>query len=104
MLDYSPYDRLPPAGGRPALLVTGAVNDSRVLVHEPAKWVAALRRSDPEWGSRCLFRCELGAGSHSGPQSADGRIGYEAELDGTRFYRTPKGITLVTQKMLDALA
>lgn len=80
MLAYSPYDRLPPAGGRPALLVTGAVNDSRVLVHEPAKWVAALRHSDPAWGPRCLFRCEVGAGSHSGPQSADGRIGYEAEL------------------------
>lgn len=80
MLDYSPYDRLPPPGRRPAVLVTGAVHDSRVLVHEPAKWVAALRDTDPGWGRRCLFRCELGAGSHSGPQSTGGRIGYQAAL------------------------
>ncbi len=42
MRAYSPYDN-PPAGPRPRLLVTGAVNDPRVAVHEPAKWVARLR-------------------------------------------------------------
>src|SRR4029079_16110149 len=57
MLAYSPYANLPPAGGRPALLVTGAVHDPRVMVHEPAKWVAALRATDPEWSPRCVFRC-----------------------------------------------
>ena len=67
MLAYSPYDNLPPAGGRPDLLVTGAVNDPRVMVHEPAKWVAALRASDPAWSPRCAFRCELAAGSHVRP-------------------------------------
>ena len=67
MLAYSPYDHLPPAGGRPDLLVTGALHDPRVMVHEPAKWVAALRDSDPEWSPRCLFRCETGAGAHAGP-------------------------------------
>ena len=56
MLAYSPYDNLPPAGGRPDLLVTGAVHDPRVMVWEPAKWVAALRETDPEWSPRCLFR------------------------------------------------
>ena len=60
MLAYSPYDNLPPAGARPDLLVTGAVHDPRVMVREPAKWVAALRESDPEWSPRCLFRCETG--------------------------------------------
>ena len=48
---YSPYDNLPPAGGRPDLLVTGAVHDARVMVWEPAKWVAALRESDPDWAA-----------------------------------------------------
>ena len=58
MLAYSPYDNLPPAGSRPDLLVTGAVHDPRVMVWEPAKWVAALRASDPDWSPRCLFRVE----------------------------------------------
>jgi oligopeptidase B len=80
MLAYSPYDNLPPAGGRPDLLVTGAVNDPRVMVHEPAKWVAALRASDPAWSPRCAFRCELAAGSHSGPSGRFGHLGYEAEV------------------------
>ncbi len=80
MLAYSPYDNLPPAGGRPDLLVTGAVHDPRVMVREPAKWVAALRASDPEWSPRCLFRCELGAGAHVGPSGRFGHVAYEAEV------------------------
>jgi oligopeptidase B len=80
MLAYSPYDNLPPAGGRPDLLVTGAVHDPRVMVREPAKWVAALRASDPEWSPRCLFRCELGAGAHVGPSGRFGHLAYEAEI------------------------
>ena len=80
MLAYSPYDHPPPAGGRPDLLVTGAVHDPRVMVHEPAKWVAALRASDPEWSPRCLFRCELGAGAHVGPSGRFGHLAYEAEV------------------------
>ncbi len=80
MLAYSPYDHLPPAGSRPDLLVTGAVHDPRVMVREPAKWVAALRESDPEWSPRCLFRCETGAGAHVGPSGRTGHLGYEAEV------------------------
>jgi oligopeptidase B len=80
LLAYSPYDNLPPAGGRPDLLVTGAVHDPRVMVWEPAKWVAALRHSDPEWSPRCLFRCETGAGAHAGPSGRFARLGYEAEV------------------------
>ena len=80
MLAYSPYDNLPPAGSRPDLLVTGALHDPRVMVHEPAKWVAALRDSDPEWSPRCLFRCETGAGAHTGPSGRFARLGYEAEI------------------------
>ncbi len=80
MLAYSPYDQPPPAGSRPDLLVTGAVHDPRVMVREPAKWVAALRESDPEWSPRCLFRCETGAGAHVGPSGRTGHLGYEAEI------------------------
>jgi oligopeptidase B len=80
MLAYSPYDNLPPAGQRPDLLVTGALHDPRVMVYEPAKWVAALRESDPEWSPRCLFRAETGAGAHIGPSGRFAHLAYEAEV------------------------
>ena len=72
MLAYSPYDNLPPAGGRPDLLVTGALHDPRVMVYEPAKWVAALRASDPDWSPRCLFRVETGPARTSGRPGGSG--------------------------------
>jgi oligopeptidase B len=80
MLAYSPYDNVPAAGTRPDLLVTGAVHDPRVMVHEPAKWVARLRETDPEWSPRCLFRVETGAGAHVGPSGRFGHLAYEAEV------------------------
>ena len=80
MARYSPYDNLPPPGGRPDLLVTGAVHDARVMVWEPAKWVAALRHSDPDWAPRCLFRVETGAGAHVGPSGRFAHLAYEAEV------------------------
>jgi oligopeptidase B len=76
---YSPYDNPPPSGRRPALLVTGAVHDPRVLVHEPAKWVARLRATDTG-ASTILFRVELGAGAHTGPSGRFGQLRYEAEI------------------------
>lgn len=80
MKAYSPIDNLPAAGSRPDLLVTGAMHDPRVMVFEPAKWVAALRHTDPEWSPRCLFRVELGAGAHVGPSGRSGHVNYEAEI------------------------
>jgi oligopeptidase B len=83
MLAYSPYDNPPKPGGRPDLLVTGALHDTRVLVHEPAKWVARLRETDPEWSRKpmgCLFRVELGTGSHVGPSGRLDHLAYEAEV------------------------
>jgi oligopeptidase B len=76
---YSPYDN-PPLRARPDLLVTGAVNDARVGIHEPAKWVARLRATDTE-GSRILFRAELGAASHGGRSGRAARFAYEAEVE-----------------------
>jgi oligopeptidase B len=80
LLGYSPYDNLPPAGSRPDLLVTGALHDARVMVWEPAKWVAELRHTDPEWAPRCLFRVELGEGAHVGPSGRFAQLRYEAEI------------------------
>ena len=43
MLSYSPYDNIS-VQSYPHLLVTGGLNDSQVLFHEPTKYVAKLRR------------------------------------------------------------
>lgn len=42
MLSYSPYDNISQQK-YPNILVTGGINDSQVLFHEPAKYVAKLR-------------------------------------------------------------
>lgn len=42
MLSYSPYDNTI-AQNYPNILITGGINDSQVLFHEPAKWTAKLR-------------------------------------------------------------
>jgi oligopeptidase B len=76
---YSPYDN-PPGGRRPALLVTGAVHDPRVAVHEPAKWVARLRATAGSDAGSVLFRVELGAGAHTGPSGRFAQASYEAEV------------------------
>ncbi len=76
MLAYSPYDNTV-AADYPALYATAGLNDPRVSVHEPAKWVARLR--DVSTGSApIVLRTELEAG-HGGPT---GR--YEAWRDEAR--------------------
>lgn len=42
ILSYSPYDNIK-AQNYPNMLVTGGINDSQVLFHEPTKYVAKLR-------------------------------------------------------------
>lgn len=79
MLAYSPYDNVPPAPGRPRLLVTGALHDPRVMYWEPAKWVARLRATGSA-DDTVLFRIELGSGSHHGPSGRYGALAYEAEV------------------------
>jgi oligopeptidase B len=76
MLGYSPYDNTV-AADYPAIYATAGLNDPRVSVHEPAKWIALLR--DVSTGSApIVLRTELGAG-HGGPT---GR--YEAWRDEAR--------------------
>jgi oligopeptidase B len=75
---YSPYDNVA-AGPRPPLLVTAAMHDPRVMVHEPTKWVARLRAtSGPD--DTLLLRVELGAGAHTGPAGRYAHAHYEAEI------------------------
>jgi oligopeptidase B len=78
MRAYSPYDTMPPSP-RPPIMATAAVHDARVLVHEPAKWVARLRATAAD-GDETVFRVELGAGSHVGPAGRYAHYRYEAEV------------------------
>ncbi len=80
---YAPYENVTGAGGpgtgRPPLLVTGMLRDPRVGVHEPAKWVAALRAAGVP-PDRLLFRVDLASGAHRGPSGRTGSLPYEAEV------------------------
>ncbi|MCA2218083.1 S9 family peptidase [Jidongwangia harbinensis] len=63
MKSYSPYENV----GKlryPRILAVTSLNDTRVLYHEPAKWIARLRAVAPD--GRYLLKTEMGAG-HSGP-------------------------------------
>jgi oligopeptidase B len=87
MVDYSPYNNVPPAGRRPFILATGAVHDPRVMVHEPAKWVARLRATDPQQGAvevpgrrgGVLLRVALEEGSHGGAAGRYAALDEEAQ-------------------------
>jgi oligopeptidase B len=78
LASYSPCDNIP-AGRRPDLLVTGSLHDPRVLIHEPATWVAKLRAATTGTG-RVLFRPDLGPAGHTGPAGRYARLRYEAEI------------------------
>jgi oligopeptidase B len=78
MSAYSPYDNLP-ASPRPTMLVTAALHDPRVLVHEPTKYVARLRATAAP-DDELLFRVEMGAGAHTGPAGRYAHYRYESEV------------------------
>jgi oligopeptidase B len=63
MKSYTPYENIS-TGPHPPILAVCSLNDTRVLFHEPAKWIARLRSRAPE-GSY-LLKTEMGAG-HAGP-------------------------------------
>jgi len=63
MKSYTPYENLATHAYPPILAMT-SLNDTRVLYHEPAKWVARLRALTPQ--TPVLLKTEMGAG-HSGP-------------------------------------
>jgi oligopeptidase B len=63
MKSYAPYENVADRP-YPAILAVTSLNDTRVLYHEPAKWVARLRAVAP--GANVLLKTEMGAG-HGGP-------------------------------------
>ena len=64
MKSYSPYENVEERD-YPAILATAGLNDPRVSVHEPAKWVARLRETKTD-DKPLLLKTEMGAG-HGGP-------------------------------------
>ncbi|HYY57917.1 MAG TPA: S9 family peptidase [Pyrinomonadaceae bacterium] len=88
MKSYSPYDNIE-AKEYPAMLVTTSLNDSQVLYHEPAKYVAKLRAMKTD-RNPLLLKTNMGAG-HGG---AAGRYDFlkETAFD-YAFILTELGIT-----------
>jgi len=88
MLSYSPYDNVA-AKDYPAMLVKTSLNDSQVLFHEPAKWVAKLRAMKTD-KNPLLLKVNMGAG-HGG---ASGRYDALREVAfDYAFMLTQMGIT-----------
>ena len=65
MKAYSPYDNVRDVP-YPRMLVTGGLNDPRVMYFEPVKWVQKLRSAHPANPERILCKMEMAAG-HGGP-------------------------------------
>ncbi|WP_433827990.1 S9 family peptidase [Actinoplanes sp. CA-015351] len=63
MKSYSPYENVAKLD-YPKILAVTSLNDTRVLYHEPTKWVARLRSVAPD--GQYLLKTEMGAG-HGGP-------------------------------------
>jgi oligopeptidase B len=63
MRSYTPYENVAPLRYPPIMAVT-SLNDTRVLYHEPAKWIARLRAVAPD--GTYLLKTEMEAG-HGGP-------------------------------------
>ncbi|HEY3507053.1 MAG TPA: S9 family peptidase [Actinocatenispora sp.] len=63
MKSYSPYENIADAPSYPPIYVETSLNDTRVLYHEPAKWVARLRAAG---APNVVLKTEMEAG-HGGP-------------------------------------
>jgi len=78
MLSWSPYDNLPTTSLIPQLLVTSAINDPRVSVWEPARWVAKIRKS--KTNAKVLFNIDLNPRGHWAPPNRKKRLIFESEM------------------------
>ena len=68
---YSPYDNVT-AQNYPNILITGGINDSQVLFHEPSKWTAKLRSLKTD-DNILLLRMNMDSG-HGGATGRYSRI------------------------------
>ena len=57
-----------------------AVHDPRVMVHEPAKWVARLRATQRPGDRRRCSGSSSASGAHTGPAGRYAHYRYEAEV------------------------
>ncbi len=71
MLSYSPYDNIE-AKDYPNMLVTGGINDSQVLYHEPTKYTAKLRKMKTD-DNILLLHMDMDSG-HGGATGRYSRI------------------------------
>lgn len=71
MRSYSPYDNIK-ATEYPNLLITGGLNDPRVMYWEPAKFAAKFRATKTD-NNRLLLRTHMGTG-HFGESGRYGRL------------------------------
>ncbi|XP_016202941.1 uncharacterized protein LOC107643729 isoform X2 [Arachis ipaensis] len=79
IFSYSPYDNIPQRSCFPSVLVTVAVNDSRVGVWEGAKWVAKVRDSTCPNCSRSVIMKTSMIGGHFGEG------GHHSQCDETAY-------------------
>uniref|UniRef100_A0A0R0KWG6 Prolyl endopeptidase n=1 Tax=Glycine max TaxID=3847 RepID=A0A0R0KWG6_SOYBN len=79
IFSYSPYDNIPHSSCFPSVLVTAAVNDSRVGVWEGAKWVAKVRDSTCPHCSQTVIMKTSMIGGHFGEG------GHYAQCDETAY-------------------
>jgi len=63
MKSYTPYENVTPGQTYPPILAVTSLNDTRVLYHEPAKWIARLQAEAK--GGPFLLKTEMAAG-HGG--------------------------------------
>ncbi len=79
MKSWSPFDNVPAVDSRPPLLVTSTLNDSRVSIWEPARWVARLRQTGSTFDD-VMFRANVGPGAHAVPEGRYLGIDYTSEV------------------------
>jgi oligopeptidase B len=69
MKSYSPYENVT-GQHYPPILITSGLNDTRVLYHEPTKWIARLRATGKGGPFLLRMRMEAGHGGRSGRYDA----------------------------------
>ncbi|QOL35337.1 S9 family peptidase [Bifidobacterium lemurum] len=75
MKSYTPYENLPEGGAFPKIFITTSMNDTRVLVVEPLKWLAAMHARG--FDAVAKIEVEAGHGGISGRYKQWEEVSYE---------------------------